>query len=169
MKVTIFMTMFRRGSLSCPSLDVASGSLLVPPNPCQSPPQYTSKVIIVIKSLRSHHMSQAVSKALANRTGQSAGRDCNGLDSCLNTDPHLYSHFLHIVFLDHISFATYHVCINHLVNCHTRTIYSKYLMAFFLQIGDPDDYFKKIVVPKFSEKKFPHKLIFTMCCVFSTS
>ena len=40
-------------------------------------------------------------------------------------------------------------------------------MAFFLQIGDPDDYFKKIVVPTFWEKKFPNKLIFTMCCTKS--
>ena len=81
MRVMIFMTMFRRGSLSCPSLDVASGSLLVPPNPCQSPPQYTSKVIIVIKSLISlvitcHKPSQKlwptvqVSRPILQRIGQ---------------------------------------------------------------------------------------------------
>ena len=46
------MTTFRRGSLSCPSLDVASGSLLVPPpNPSQSPPQFTSKVKTMIMTI----------------------------------------------------------------------------------------------------------------------
>ena len=38
-------------------------------------------------------MSQAKSKALANRTGHHQQATI-AMDSCLNTDPYLYSHFL---------------------------------------------------------------------------
>ena len=142
------MTMFRRGSLSCPSLDVASGSLLVPPNPCQSPPQYTSKVIIVIKSLISllikcHKSGQKLWPTVQVSTRQAK----------------IAMDFLHIVFLDHIFLQ--------LLLSFSKFSYKNNLLqiseGLLFQISDPD-YLRQIVVHKFGEKN-SHINSFLQCVV----
>ena len=160
----IFMTMFRRGSLSCPSLDVASGSLLVPPNPCQSPPQYTSKVIIVIKSLTSLVIT-------CHKPGQKLWPTVQISTQHTKITMNWIVAWIQIPICIDILFAYclsgYFCNLSYLYQWFSKFSYKNNLLQIsdgpLFQISDPD-YLRQIVVHKFGEKN-SHINSFLQCVV----